>query len=45
MILDMGATNMMVGGPLAKDLVDMYGLQDGARILDVGSGKGFLLHD
>ena len=30
---------------VAKGLVDMYGLQDGARILDVGSGKGFLLHD
>ena len=23
----------------------MYSLQDGAKILDVGSGKGFLLHD
>ena len=30
---------------VAKGLVDMYGLQDGAKILDVGSGKGFLLHD
>jgi len=30
---------------VAQDLIDIYGLQDGAKILDVGSGKGFLLHD
>ena len=30
---------------VAQDLIDIYSLQDGAKILDVGSGKGFLLHD
>ena len=30
---------------VAQDLVDTYKLQDGAKILDIGSGKGFLLHD
>ena len=30
---------------VAQDLVDEYGLKDGSRILDIGSGKGFLLHD
>ena len=30
---------------VAQDLIDEYGLSDGARILDIGSGKGFLLHD
>jgi len=30
---------------VAQDLIDEYGLSDGDRILDVGSGKGFLLHD
>ena len=30
---------------VAQDLVDEYGLSDGSRILDIGSGKGFLLHD
>ena len=30
---------------VAQDLIDEYGLSDGSRILDIGSGKGFLLHD
>lgn len=30
---------------VAQDLINDYSLQDGAKILDVGSGKGFLLHD
>ena len=30
---------------VAQDLIDIYSLQDGAKILDVGSGKGFLLHE
>ena len=30
---------------VARDLIDIYSLQDGAKILDIGSGKGFLLHD
>ena len=29
----------------AKELVDFYGLEDRARILDVGCACGFLLHD
>jgi ubiquinone/menaquinone biosynthesis C-methylase UbiE len=29
--------------PVAQALVDRYGLEDGARILDVGCGKAFLL--
>ena len=33
-----------VGFSVAQDLVDTYKLQDGAKILDIGSGKG-LLHD
>lgn len=28
-----------------KDIVDYYKLQDGARILDIGCAKGFMLHD
>lgn len=31
--------------PLAQDLARHYGLQPGARILDIGAGKGFLLHE
>ena len=31
--------------PLAQALARHYGLQPGARILDVGAGKGFLLHE
>ena len=30
---------------VAEGLISFYGLKDGAKILDVGSGKGFLLHD
>lgn len=30
---------------VADDLITLYNLKDGAKILDVGSGKGFLLHD
>ena len=30
---------------VAKALIDHYGLQDGASILDVGCGKGFLLYE
>jgi ubiquinone/menaquinone biosynthesis C-methylase UbiE len=30
---------------VAQDLINIYKLQDGATILDIGSGKGFLLHD
>jgi ubiquinone/menaquinone biosynthesis C-methylase UbiE len=30
---------------VARALVDHYGLKSGDRILDVGAGKGFLLHD
>lgn len=31
--------------PVARAMVDHYGLQPGARILDVGCAKGFLVHD
>lgn len=30
---------------VARAMVEHYGLKPGARILDVGAGKGFLLHD
>jgi SAM-dependent methyltransferase len=31
--------------PVAERLIEIYGLRDGARILDVGCGKAFLLHE
>lgn len=31
--------------PLAQSLAKHYGLKPGARILDVGAGKGYLLHE
>src|SRR3569623_1077633 len=30
---------------VAEQLIDIYGLKDGARILDVGCGKAFLLYE
>lgn len=30
---------------VADKMVEVYGLKPGMRVLDVGSGKGFLLHD
>lgn len=31
--------------PVAQALIDRYGLKDGAKILDVGCGKAFLLYE
>lgn len=31
--------------PVAEDLREAYGIGAGTRVLDIGSGKGFLLHD
>jgi SAM-dependent methyltransferase len=31
--------------PVAKALIDIYGLKDGSRVLDVGCGKAFLLYE
>jgi SAM-dependent methyltransferase len=31
--------------PVAKALIDLYGLKDGDKLLDVGCGKGFLLYE
>ena len=30
---------------VARDLIEAYGLRDGAKILDVGCGKTFLLYE
>ncbi len=30
---------------VAEDLRDAYGIKAGSKVLDIGSGKGFLLHD
>lgn len=31
--------------PIAKKIIDYYGLEDGCKILDVGCGKGFLIYE
>ena len=31
--------------PVAKALIDIYGLKNGSRVLDVGCGKAFLLYE
>ena len=31
--------------PVAQGLIDTYGLKPGMKVLDVGCGKGFLLHE
>ena len=31
--------------PVAQALIDIYGLKDGSRVLDVGCGKAFLLYE
>lgn len=31
--------------PVARQLIDLYGLKEDAKILDVGCGKGFLLYE
>ncbi len=32
-------------GEVVKDFIDFYNLDDSSKILDVGCGKGFMLHD
>jgi len=31
--------------PVAKDILEFFRIKDGSKILDIGSGKGFLIHD
>jgi cyclopropane fatty-acyl-phospholipid synthase-like methyltransferase len=31
--------------PVAKALIDIYGLKNGSKVLDVGCGKAFLLYE